>query len=140
MMHTLVGWHVEMEFKEEGDRTRAAAMVRLTDGTEFRAHGTANRHPSDPDQLRVGEEIAGARALMDLASQLLQKAHTEIDEVSGRTSHSLRCGLSGQRRSGVRMPRRAMPWWSVRAVRSQRKRRFSATSCAGSGLMTGHWS
>lgn len=57
MMHTLVGWHVEMEFQEEGDRTRAAAMVRLSDGTEFRAHGTANRHPSDPDQLRVGEEI-----------------------------------------------------------------------------------
>ncbi|MEW5654947.1 dsRBD fold-containing protein, partial [Streptomyces cinereoruber] len=49
-----------------------------------------NRHPSDPDQLRVGEEIAGARALMDLASQLLQKAHTEIDEVSGRTSHAIR--------------------------------------------------
>ncbi len=45
MMHTLVGWHVEMEFQEEGDRTRAAAMVRLGDGTEFRAHGTANRHP-----------------------------------------------------------------------------------------------
>ncbi len=90
MMQTLVGWHVEMEFKEEGDRTRAAAMVRLSDGTEFRAHGTANRHPSDPDQLRVGEEIAGARALMDLASQLLQKAHKEIDEVSGRTSHTIR--------------------------------------------------
>lgn len=90
MMHTLVGWHVEMEFKEEGDQTRAAAMVRLTDGTEFRARGVANRHPSDPEQLRVGEEIAGARALMDLASQLLQKAHTEIDEVSGRTSHSIR--------------------------------------------------
>ncbi|GGT30932.1 DUF1876 domain-containing protein [Streptomyces purpureus] len=89
-MQTLVGWHIDMEFKEEGDRTRAAAMVRLADGTEFRSHGTANRHPSDPEQLRVGEEIAGARALMELASQLLQKAHKEIDEVSGRTSHPLR--------------------------------------------------
>ncbi|MEU2233601.1 DUF1876 domain-containing protein [Streptomyces vietnamensis] len=89
-MHTLVGWHVEMEFKEEGDRTRAAAMVRLSDGTECRGHGTASRHPSDPEQLRVGEEIAGARALMDIASQMLQKAHKEIDEVSGRTSHPIR--------------------------------------------------
>ncbi|MFD0372686.1 MULTISPECIES: DUF1876 domain-containing protein [unclassified Streptomyces] len=88
-MNTLVGWHVEMEFKEEGDRTRAAAMVRLTDGTEMRGHGNANRHPSDPEQLRVGEEIAGARALMDIASQMLQKAHAEIDEVSGRTSHPI---------------------------------------------------
>ena len=89
-MQTLVGWHIEMEFREEGDRTEAAAMVRLGDGTEYRAHGHANRHRSDPPQLRVGEEIAGARTLMDLASKLLQKAHTEIDDASGRTSHALR--------------------------------------------------
>ncbi|MDQ1009138.1 hypothetical protein QFZ82_003623 [Streptomyces sp. V4I23] len=89
-MKTLVGWHIEMEFQEEGDRTRAAAMVRLGDGTEYRGHGSANRHHSDQPQLLVGEEIAGARALMDLASQLLQKAHTEIDEASGRTSHPIR--------------------------------------------------
>ncbi|WP_415949327.1 DUF1876 domain-containing protein [Streptomyces sp. KLOTTS4A1] len=90
-MRTLVGWHVEIEFTEdeEGHRTSAAALVRLSDGTEMRARGNAMRHPSDPDQLRVGEEIAGARALMDLASQMLQKAHTEIDEVSGRHSHPL---------------------------------------------------
>ncbi|MDH2393436.1 MULTISPECIES: DUF1876 domain-containing protein [Streptomyces] len=89
-MQTLVGWHIDMEFREDGDRTRAAALVRLGDGTEYRGHGAASRHPSDPPQLRVGEEIAGARAMMDLASQLLQKAHKEIDEVSGRTSHPLR--------------------------------------------------
>ncbi|WP_434594502.1 DUF1876 domain-containing protein [Streptomyces sp. A5-4] len=88
-MQTLVGWHVEMEFNEEGDRTRAAAMVRLGDGTEIRGHGTARRHPTDSEQLRVGEEVAGARALMEIASLLLQKAHTEIDEDSGRTSHAL---------------------------------------------------
>ncbi|WP_327325344.1 DUF1876 domain-containing protein [Streptomyces sp. NBC_01210] len=88
-MQTLVGWHVEMEFSEEGDRTRSAAMVRLGDGTEIRGHGNAQRHPSDSEQLRVGEEIAGARALMDMASQLLQKAHMEIDEASGRKSHAL---------------------------------------------------
>ncbi len=88
-MQTLVGWHIEMEFREEGDRTRAAAMVRLGDGTEIRGHGNANRHRSDEPQLLVGEEIAGARALMDLASQLLQKAHTEIDETAHRPSHAL---------------------------------------------------
>ncbi|MDJ0465598.1 DUF1876 domain-containing protein [Streptomyces sp. H27-C3] len=88
-MQTLVGWHVEMEFSEEGDRTRAAAMVRLGDGTEIRGHGIARRHPTDSEQLRVGEEVAGARALMEIASLLLQKAHAEIDEDSGRTSHAL---------------------------------------------------
>ncbi|MEN8655826.1 DUF1876 domain-containing protein [Streptomyces sp. 21So2-11] len=88
-MQTLVGWHVEIEFSEEGDRTRAAAMVRLGDSTEIRGHGTARRHPTDSEQLRVGEEVAGARALMEIASLLLQKAHKEIDEESGRTSHAL---------------------------------------------------
>lgn len=38
-MRTLVGWHIEMEFQEEGDRTKAAALVRLADGTEVRSHG-----------------------------------------------------------------------------------------------------
>ncbi|MCQ6556580.1 DUF1876 domain-containing protein [Streptomyces sp. C10-9-1] len=89
-MQTLVGWHVEMEFREDGDRTRAAAMVRLGDGSEIRGHGNANRHHSDQPQLMVGEEIAGARALMDLASQLLERAHTQIDEASGRTSRPIR--------------------------------------------------
>ncbi|MCP9945084.1 DUF1876 domain-containing protein [Streptomyces somaliensis] len=88
-MHTLVGWHVDMEFQEDGDRTRAAALVRLGDGTEVRGHGQAQRHPSDPGQLRVGEEIAGARALMDIGTQLLQKAHVEIDEARGKPSRPL---------------------------------------------------
>ncbi|MYW02838.1 DUF1876 domain-containing protein [Streptomyces sp. SID3343] len=88
-MSTLVGWHVELEFSEEGQRTGAAALIRLADGSEMKARGYAMRHPSDPEQLRVGEEIAGARALMDLASQLLQKAHGEIDEASGRHSYPL---------------------------------------------------
>ncbi|MCX5199134.1 DUF1876 domain-containing protein [Streptomyces sp. NBC_00249] len=88
-MSTLVGWHVELEFSEEGHRTSAATLLRLADGTEVKARGYAMRHPSDPEQLRVGEEIAGARALMDLASQLLQKAHTEIDAATGRHSYPL---------------------------------------------------
>ncbi|MFD0277934.1 DUF1876 domain-containing protein [Kitasatospora sp. NPDC127111] len=88
-MQTLVGWHIEMEFREEGPRTAAAALLRLSDGTELRAHGYTSRHPSDPEQLRVGEEIAAARALNDLASQLLTKAHGEIQEVSPVPTHPL---------------------------------------------------
>ncbi|MEU2156809.1 DUF1876 domain-containing protein [Streptomyces sp. NPDC019396] len=89
-METLTGWHVEMEFREDGDKTKAAAMLRLSDGTEVRGHGNASRHPADPGQLRVGEEIAGGRALKDIASQLLGKAHDEIEEATGRPAHPLR--------------------------------------------------
>ncbi|MFJ1901070.1 MULTISPECIES: DUF1876 domain-containing protein [unclassified Streptomyces] len=89
MTQTAVGWHIELEFEEDSHRTRAAALVRLSDGSEVRAHGYASRHPSDSVQPRVGEEIAGARALNELAMKLLTKAHDEIDEESGRTSYPL---------------------------------------------------
>ncbi|MGV4984104.1 DUF1876 domain-containing protein [Streptomyces sp. NPDC001709] len=89
MMHTAVGWHVELEFKEDDQHTKAAALVRLPDGSEVRAHGQATRHRVDANQPRVGEEIAGARALNELAMQLLTKAHDEIDAASGRTSHTI---------------------------------------------------
>ncbi|CAL9489205.1 DUF1876 domain-containing protein [Streptomyces sp. enrichment culture] len=89
MMHTAVGWHVELEFMEDDQRTRAVAMVRLPDGTEVHAHGHASRHRADSRQPRVGEEVAGARALNELAMQLLTKAHEEIDSASGRTSHPI---------------------------------------------------
>ncbi|WNI33568.1 DUF1876 domain-containing protein [Streptomyces sp. ITFR-6] len=89
MTQTAVGWHIELEFEEDSHHTRAAALVRLSDGSEVRAHGYASRHPSDSEQPRVGEEIAGARALNELAMELLTKAHDEIDEESGRTSYPL---------------------------------------------------
>lgn len=89
MMSTAVGWHVELEFQEDELHTRAAAMVRLPDGSEIRGHGRATRHHTDSNQPRVGEEIAGARALNELAMELLTKAHTEIDEASGRTSQPI---------------------------------------------------
>ncbi|MFE9612027.1 DUF1876 domain-containing protein [Streptomyces sp. NPDC006012] len=89
MMQTTVGWHVEMEFEEDDQHTRAVALVRVPDGTEIRGHGRASRHHTDCNQPRVGEEIAGARALNELAMQLLAKAHGEIDAMSGRTSHPI---------------------------------------------------
>nr|WP_280715778.1 DUF1876 domain-containing protein [Kitasatospora sp. MAP5-34] len=83
-MQTLVGWHIELEFQEDGDRTKAVALVRLADGTEVKSHGFSTRHHDDPPQLRVGEEVAGARALNDLAMQLLSKAHSELRGVAPR--------------------------------------------------------
>ena len=86
-MQTIAGWHIEMEFQEAEKRTRAAAMVRLPDGTEMRAHGHATRHPEDMEQMRVGEEIAAARALNELSRELLRKAGSEIEEVTHREAH-----------------------------------------------------
>ena len=89
-METVVGWHIEVEFLEDGDKTRAACLLRLQDGTELRAHGRADRYPSDPAQQRVGEEVAAARALNDLSRQLLAKAGHEIEEVTHQPAHLVR--------------------------------------------------
>ncbi|HEY8372024.1 MAG TPA: DUF1876 domain-containing protein [Pseudonocardiaceae bacterium] len=83
----VAGWHVEIEFDEDGTHTRAAALLRLRDGTELRARGRAARHPNDPAEPRIGEEVAGARALADLAEQLLQKAEEDIGTLTHRAAH-----------------------------------------------------
>jgi hypothetical protein len=83
----VAGWHVEVEFDEDEKHTRAAALLRLRDGTELRAHGQASRNPRDPAQARIGEEIAGARALYDLMRQLVEKAGAEIEEVTHKPAH-----------------------------------------------------
>jgi Domain of unknown function (DUF1876) len=89
-MRTIAGWHIEMEFLEDECHTRSAARLTLGDGTVFSAQGHAKRHPSDPEQRLVGEEIAAARALTDLAHRLLEKAGGEITQVTHEDAHLMR--------------------------------------------------
>ena len=79
-----VGWHIEVEFEEDHTHTKAALLLRLPDDSELRARGHAKRSSADKPQPRIGEEIAAARALTDLISQLLEKAAHEISEASNR--------------------------------------------------------
>ncbi|MFC5721450.1 DUF1876 domain-containing protein [Streptomyces gamaensis] len=83
-MSQVAGWHVEVEFDENDHRTRSAAMLRLRDGTELRSRAHATRHPSDPNEARIGEEFAGARALKELAEQLEAKGQREVDALHTR--------------------------------------------------------
>jgi Rv2632c-like len=78
-----VGWHIEVESQEDDTRAEAAARLRLRDGVELAARGTARRNPDDPAQPQIGEEIAAARALSDLVHQLLDKAATQIEDQNG---------------------------------------------------------
>lgn len=78
----VAGWHVEVEFDEDESHTRAAALLRLRDGTELRSRGRSSRDPKDPQEPRIGEELAGARALMDLAEQLMAKAGGEVKDLA----------------------------------------------------------
>lgn len=78
---TVDSWPVEILLQEEGRKTRAEA--RLTkDGAGMTGHGLARRNPDDREVTQIGEAIAAARALSDLAHQLLSDAAGQIEGVT----------------------------------------------------------
>jgi hypothetical protein len=75
-------WHVDIGFTEDGDRTRADAILELA-SQRFHGFGQAKRAPEDPRILVVGQDLAAARALSDLSHQLLQAAADRIESFEG---------------------------------------------------------
>jgi hypothetical protein len=73
---------VELEVVEHPDHTEARAQLEL--GAESRGGwGRARRNPADPDRPRIGDELAMARALSDLAHRLLDDVATHIETAEG---------------------------------------------------------
>jgi hypothetical protein len=81
------GWHVIIDFDEDDTHTHATATARVRDDRAMAGRGDAYRNPRDSNQPLVGEEIAAARALFDLGSQLLQTAAAQIEHVTGHPAH-----------------------------------------------------
>jgi len=75
-------WTVNLEFTEEGKRTRADAILEL-DGQRFHGFGQAKRAPEDPSVPMVGHDLAAARALSDLSHQLLEAAAERVESFEG---------------------------------------------------------
>jgi uncharacterized protein DUF1876 len=71
--------HADIVFIEEGDRTRAEAVLDLG-GMHFYGLGDARRAAGDPDLPIVGEELSASRALSDLAHKLLDAAAARIEK------------------------------------------------------------
>ncbi len=72
-------WNIQVTIDEQGDETLADALLSLENKMEMRGHGTSHRNPIDESEPRIGDELATARALSDLAHQLLAVAATEIE-------------------------------------------------------------
>jgi hypothetical protein len=79
-------WALEIAIAENRDETEAQALLR-SDLVELTGTGRARRNPHDPARPQVGEELAVARALSDLAARLLDAAATEIEAFEGRHVH-----------------------------------------------------
>lgn len=75
-------WTVTIAFTEEGDRTRADAILTLA-SRQFHGFGQARRAPADPSVPIVGQDLAAARALSGLSHQLLDAAAERIESFEG---------------------------------------------------------
>jgi Domain of unknown function (DUF1876) len=85
-MATVDSWPVEISLREEDRETRAEA--RLTkEGIGMVGHGLARCNPDDREVMQIGEEIAAARALSDLAHRLLGFAAGQIEDITHERAH-----------------------------------------------------
>ena len=75
-------WQVNVSFTEEGDRTRADAILELA-SRKFQGFGQARRAPEDPSVPVVGQDLAAARALSHLSHQPLEAAAQRIESFEG---------------------------------------------------------
>jgi hypothetical protein len=75
-------WHVNIEFTEHADRTRADAILELA-SQKFHGFGQAKRAPEDPSVPVIGQDLAAARALSELSQQLIQAAAERIEPLAG---------------------------------------------------------
>ena len=82
-------WTVQVRLDEDGDDTIADAALAVENKMEFRGHGTSRRNPRDESEPRIGDELAAARALSDLAHQLLAAAASDIESKTHMPATSL---------------------------------------------------
>jgi len=81
-------WTVKVNIEEMGDDTVAEAVMSF-DATELRGQGRSRRNPHDETVPRIGDELATARALSELAHELLSTAATDIEARTHQPVRSL---------------------------------------------------
>jgi hypothetical protein len=77
-------WKVEIHIDEHDSRTRAQARLNTGETTTLIGIGHARRNPNDPSVPEIGDELAVARALADLAHQLLDATTADIEAITQR--------------------------------------------------------
>jgi len=80
-------WSASVSVAETDGRTHAVARLDMVGGRQFVGRGEARLNPADQDIWTIGAQIAAARAMSDLAGQLLHAAATGIEEISHQPTH-----------------------------------------------------
>jgi len=81
-MNATKTWHVDIYIGEHEGQTHAEARLRPTDDVTLAATGTARLNPDDRDVPEIGDELAAARALSELAHRLLHAAAEDIEAIT----------------------------------------------------------
>lgn len=86
MVHT---WNVKIHLADTDDEgvrfadetTTAHAVLSTSSGTSVEGFGHSRRAPGDVSVPEIGEELAAARALRDLADRLLKATSDDIGKI-----------------------------------------------------------
>ena len=73
---------ITLHLVEDETNTMVHTVLDLR-GDHFESTGTARRNPLDPPSPLIGEELAVARALQELAAQLIEAAQVKLEDFSG---------------------------------------------------------
>ncbi|MGW0706336.1 DUF1876 domain-containing protein [Streptomyces sp. NPDC002643] len=76
-------WTVQIYITEDGDDTRARAVLDTQGSSTVTGKGTARRNPIDRPVPEIGDELAASRALEDLAIRLHDVAADDIVQLTG---------------------------------------------------------
>jgi nicotinate phosphoribosyltransferase len=82
VMAHIAEWGIRLYLDEEDDDTTLARVVLDTGTNTLTGEGRARRNPHDAPVPEIGDEVAAARALGDLARKLTEIAAGDIDELS----------------------------------------------------------
>lgn len=80
-------WHVDITIDEHERRTRAKARLSTSENEQLVGIGLARLNPADSNVPEIGDELAAARALSDLAHRLLDATAEDIEAITHRPAH-----------------------------------------------------
>ncbi len=75
-------WKLVFEMREDEDHCEMVVHLDAGDRS-LSGRGQSRRNPADPSVPQIGEELAAARALHDLANHLTEDAWRTIETYSG---------------------------------------------------------
>ncbi|GAA1162900.1 DUF1876 domain-containing protein [Streptomyces hebeiensis] len=83
-------WNAQIDITEDGDETRARAVLNTGETSHVVGRGVARRNPVDRTVPEIGDELAASRALEDLAIRLHDVASDDIVQLAGPADTALR--------------------------------------------------